>query len=119
MRPLLPVLCLLSACTSAPVPRAIADSTDADSGLVLSSSVVEGWQVVETCRPHLCHLHRRLAITAPDRESMVVLIAPDESNGKPAAVAFRSFGWDDCRMPTAVADNVSAWVAASKGGQGR
>lgn len=105
---LLPILCLLSAC-SAPMPTAISDTMEMDSGLVLESVEVEGWQVVESCRPHLCHLHRRLAITAPSGESMVLVVAPDEATGKPAAVGMRSRGWDDRMMPGAVRERVRAF----------
>lgn len=119
MKRLLPIALMLSACTSAPMPTAISDTMEMDSGLPLSSAVVEGWTFEESCRPHLCHLHKRLTITAPDGESMVVLVAPNESTGKPAAVGLRSRGWDDRRMPAAVAGRASAWVATSKGGQVR
>lgn len=101
---------MLSACTSAPVPKAISDSMDADSGLVLSSSKVEGWRIDETCRPHLCHLHKRLAITAPDGESMVVVVAPDEATGKPVAVGMRSRQWDDSSTPHSVATRIKRFI---------
>lgn len=110
MRSSLLVVLMLSACTSAPTPSTISDTMDADSGLVLSSSEVDGWQEVASCRPHLCHLHRMLTITAPDGESLIVLVAPSEADGKAGAVGMRSRGWDDGRMPRAVRERVGAFV---------
>jgi hypothetical protein len=109
MKRLLPILLMLSAC-SATVPKAVSDAMEMDSGLPLSSVVVEGWTVEESCRPHLCHLHKRLAITAPDGESLIVVVAPDESTGKAVAVGMRAKGWDDRMMPGAVREMVEAFA---------
>ena len=109
MKRLLPILCLLSAC-SAPVPTAISDTMEMDSGLVLASVVVDGWRIEETSRPHLCHHHRRHSVTAPTGESMVVVVAPSELDGKPAAVGLRSRGWDDRMMPANVHAKLKAFI---------
>lgn len=115
MKRLLPILLMLSAC-SAPVPRAISDSHEADTGLVLESVEVDGWTVVESCRPHLCHVHKRLTVTAPSGETLVLVVAPDESTGEPAAIAFRTSGWDE-RMPHAVENKVFGMLTPSKNGK--
>lgn len=88
---------------------------EADSGLVLATDAIEEWTVEESCRPHLCHLHRRLTVTAPSGETMVVVVAPDEGDGKPAAVGLRSKGWDDALMPLAVASKVAGWISPGEG----
>lgn len=115
MKRLLPILLTLSAC-SAPVPKAISDSHEADTGLVLEAVEIDGWTVVESCRPHLCHMHKRLMVTAPSGESLVLVVAPDESTGEPTAIAFHTNGWGE-RMPPAVEKKMLGMLAASKNGK--
>ena len=102
---LLPVIAslTLAACaTPDPAVMAVLDAHDADTQLPLSSLTIDGWTVMESCRPHLCHLHKRVVIVSPGGESMVVVIAPAVNHGKPAAVEMHSRGWDAAGMPPEV-----------------
>lgn len=87
--------------------RALLDAHDTDTGLTLSTVTVDGWRLDEGCRQHLCHLHKRLTITAPDGAAMVLVVAPSEVDGKPVVVGMRSHGWDDGRVPATVRGRIA------------
>ncbi|NFV78991.1 hypothetical protein [Magnetospirillum aberrantis] len=87
--------------------RALLDAHEMDTGLPLSTETIEGWRIEEVCRPHLCHLHKRLTVTAPDGAAMVLVFAPSEVDGKPAVVGMRGRGWDDGKVPQAVRGRIA------------
>lgn len=87
--------------------RALLDAHEADTGLTLSTVTVDGWRLDEACRPHLCHLHKRLTITAPGGAAMVLVVAPSEVDGKPVVMGMRSHGWDDGKVPQAVGGRIA------------
>ncbi|MBY0429934.1 MAG: hypothetical protein K2Q10_01950, partial [Rhodospirillales bacterium] len=94
--------------------QALLDTHEMDTGLPLSTETIEGWRIAEACRPHLCHLHRRLTITAPDGAAMVVVVAPSEVDGKPVAIGMRSHGWDDSNVPATVRGRIAEFVRGEK-----